>query len=380
MQAVRTGLVLLVSLSIVPTSHAGGLLGDIINQIVPGAGTALDDAHRQIKEALPPYRAVEEGATQIVNETFVQTGAPALQELIASSRDDALRHGVRPIPPAIRQNLAGFISDSVLDAARYRVKGGGDLTLQVNAIRYGEAQAIALDYVIVFKFENDALYNPGLWVHELTHVDQYQRWGIRDFSIRYLRDHGGVEREAYEAETRYLAWVAQQNSSGLASSTSRRSLTRALNRPVNAFAASQASSTCGTAVTYCSVSGSAPVGTPCWCNTPYGPATGSLVPESSGSGSVAQAPLPVPPPPPPVQQANACTTQNGSCPLGVALPVGAQCVCYTPQGNFPGRAELRAQASGCYTAMGACPLGVALFSGDPCYCPTPRGPVWGRAN
>lgn len=32
---------------------AGGLLGDAINLIAPGAGTQLDDAHRRIKEAIP---------------------------------------------------------------------------------------------------------------------------------------------------------------------------------------------------------------------------------------------------------------------------------------------------------------------------------------
>lgn len=375
MQILRTSAVLLAYLLIDSNAYAGGLLGDIINKVVPGAGTALDNAHRQIKDAVPPYKAVEEGASKVVNESLVQSGAPALQELIARSRDDALRQGVRPIPQAIRENLAGFIPDRVLSAARYRVKGGGDLTLQVNAIRYGEAQAITLDYVIVFKFENDALYNPSLWVHELTHVDQYQRWGLRDFSIRYLRNYEAVEREAYEAETRYAAWVAQRNTADLASTSSGSSLARALNRPVTSFSSTRPSSTCGTAVTYCSVPGSAPVGTPCWCNTPYGAATGSLVPDSGSSGSTAP-----PPPPPAVQQANACTTQRGSCPLGVALPIGAQCTCFTPQGNFPGQAQLRGQASACYTPAGACPLGVALFSGDPCYCPSQMGPIWGQAN
>jgi hypothetical protein len=179
---------------------AGGLLGDIINNVVPGAGTALDNAHRQVKEAIPPYKAVEEGASRVVNESVVQATAPLLQELIARSRDDALRNGVRPIPDAIRQNLSGFVSERVLDSARYRVKGGGDLTLQVNAIRYGEAQAITLDYVIVFKNDNDALYNPSLWVHELAHVGQYQRWGLRDFSIRYVRSYEGVERESFRLQ------------------------------------------------------------------------------------------------------------------------------------------------------------------------------------
>lgn len=259
---------------------AGGLIGDLVNVVVPGAGTRLDDAHRRIKNAIPPYKALEEGATHVVNESLVQSGAPILQELIARSRDDALRAGVQPIPPEIRQNLEGFIPDRILNRVRYRVRGGGDLTLQVNSIRYGKAAAIALDYVVVFKDRNDALYNPTLWAHELTHIDQFQRWGIRDFSIRYLRSHNSVEREAYEAETRYMAWASLQNSrrwpSHAVSAT-------ALNRPVSPFSSNEASSTCGTAVAVCSVGGSAPIGTPCWCNTHRGAATGSLVPSMSNA-------------------------------------------------------------------------------------------------
>ena len=83
----------------------------------------------------------------------------------------------------IRANLIGFIPDNILNRVRYRVGGGGDLTLQVNAIRYGEAAAITLDYVVIFKEQNGALYNPTLWAHELTHVGQYQSWGIHDFAF-----------------------------------------------------------------------------------------------------------------------------------------------------------------------------------------------------
>lgn len=256
---------------------AGGLLGDIVNVVVPGAGTTLDNAHRDIKNALPPYKVIEESASQSVNEVFVQSGAPALQELIARSRDDALRNGVQPIPHDIRQNLTGFIPDHVLNIARYRVQGGGDLTLQFNSIRYGEAHAITLDYVIVFKELNDALYNPTLWVHELTHVDQYQRWGIRDFSIRYLRNYDAVEREAYDSETRYMAWVALQNRRQQPSRGNPIN-TNVVNRPIAPFSSPQTSNICGTSAIACQLNEAAPVGTPCWCNTPLGSAIGSLVP------------------------------------------------------------------------------------------------------
>ena len=149
----------------------------------------------------------EKDATSMVDEAIVQAGTPVLQALIVHSRDEALANGVEPIPTEIRQKLAGFISEGVLSAARFRVQGGDELSLQFNAIHYGDTRAITLDYVIIFKRSDDVLHDISTWVHELTHIEQYQRWGIRGFAVRYLRDAAGVEREASEAETSYTAWA-----------------------------------------------------------------------------------------------------------------------------------------------------------------------------
>lgn len=269
-------------------SSAGGLLGDAVETLCGncGAGKAMDDANRQVKDAIPPYKAIEEGASRTVNEALVQATAPLLQELIARSRDDALNAGVEQIPPAIRRNLTGFIPEQILNIARYRVKGGGDLTLQVNSIRYGEANAITLDYVIVFKEVNDALYNPALWAHELTHVMQYQNWGIKDFSIRYVRNYRDVEATAYDAGTKYLAWVSVRNAQQWSSTESPNDTvsTDMLNRPRSSFPLDVSSNMCGTPIGNCQVNGSAPVGTPCWCNSTIGGVAGSLVPVA-GAGT-----------------------------------------------------------------------------------------------
>ncbi len=72
----------------------------------------------------------------------------------------------------------------------------------------GRPQRLRLNYVVVFKEQNDALYNPVLWAHELTHVIQYQDWGIGDFAKRYVRNYRSVEQTAYDAETRYMAFAA----------------------------------------------------------------------------------------------------------------------------------------------------------------------------
>ena len=197
---------LLASICVTSPSFAAGSIGDAVNIIAPGIGTALDEAKRQIEGLVPGYAEADQSLSNVASEALVQIAAPALQLLIARSRDDALASGVQPIPSNIRNDLAGFIPDHILDIARFRVGGGGDLTLQANAIRYVGAFAITLDYVIVFRNQEDAIRDPVLWAHELTHVMQYQDWGIREFARRYVRNYALVEKAAYDAQTRYIAW------------------------------------------------------------------------------------------------------------------------------------------------------------------------------
>ena len=42
---------------------AGGLLGDMLNQIAPGTGTSLDKSHDSIKNSVPVYKHLEENST-----------------------------------------------------------------------------------------------------------------------------------------------------------------------------------------------------------------------------------------------------------------------------------------------------------------------------
>lgn len=201
---------LLASICVTSPSFAGGLIGDAIDLIAPGVGTALDEANTQLKDLVPGYEQVDQSLSNVANEALVQIAAPALQQLIARSRDNALASGVQAIPTSVRNDLAGFIPDHILDMARFRIGGGGDLTLQANAIRYVGAVAITLDYVIVFRDQDDAFHNPVLWVHELTHVMQYQDWGMQEFARRYVKNYPLVEKAAYDAEKRYIAWQQSQ--------------------------------------------------------------------------------------------------------------------------------------------------------------------------
>ncbi len=80
------------------------------------------------------------------------------------------------------------------------------------AFSYGDAIALTLGEVVLFKSERLAQSDLQLWAHELTHLMQYQRWGIDGFAERYARDSAAVEREAIDNANRFMAWHSQRGS------------------------------------------------------------------------------------------------------------------------------------------------------------------------
>ncbi|MCE6968433.1 DUF4157 domain-containing protein [Cereibacter sphaeroides] len=158
---------------------------------------------------LTPPGAVAQGAGSLsgTGETadslaraLALAGTEQAVTLLAASIDDARRQaiaeGVAEIPGAIRAQLEGMVPQVDLEAVRWRVGGGSELSLQRNAILHGGASAITLVDVVVFADEGDALANATLWAHELRHVAQYREWGLMEFSRRYVTDHETVEADA----------------------------------------------------------------------------------------------------------------------------------------------------------------------------------------
>jgi hypothetical protein len=165
------------------TAGAGGFLGDVI-RAVPGGkqlGDNLDDAHKKLKEAVPIYgrseEAVSAGVRKSIQELNGEAAGPALAEWIRASRSNVINAGVRPIPQHIRQALSGFIPENILDKVRYRSGWGNEVALPALSFRFGDAAAITLDDIVMFRNEQDAQTNTVLWAHELSHVMQYDRWG-----------------------------------------------------------------------------------------------------------------------------------------------------------------------------------------------------------
>lgn len=92
----------------------------------------------------------------------------------------------KPIPPFIRKQLEPYFESQILDLVRWTRNTGNGFSLSSHlAITFGNKGAITLGDIIVFKSEDEALNDIGLWAHELEHIKQYQLLGIDHFAEYY---------------------------------------------------------------------------------------------------------------------------------------------------------------------------------------------------
>ena len=144
--------------------------------------------------------------------SLLDYAAGALSGLIDSTRQQAIADGVRPIPSVIGRSLLGFFPSALLQKCRFATGAVGTLTLPGLGFTYGDVTAVTLNDIVLFKLERTAESDLRLWAHELTHVMQFQRWGIDGFAEHYVRDRTALEREASDNAARFVAWNNEQNS------------------------------------------------------------------------------------------------------------------------------------------------------------------------
>jgi hypothetical protein len=142
---------------------------------------------------------------------LLEYAADALGDMIDSARRQAIADGVRPIPVSINRALLGFFPAALLQRCRFAAGSSRALTLPALAFAYGDATAITLGDVILLKSERAAETDLKLWAHELTHMMQYQRWGIDGFADHYVRDSAAVEQEAIDNANRFMSWRAEHS-------------------------------------------------------------------------------------------------------------------------------------------------------------------------
>ena len=149
-------------------------------------------------------------ARPVIPPGLLDYAASALGGLIDGARQQAIADGVRPIPATTYRALLGYFPADLLQRCRFATGSSQALTLPALAFSFGDATSITLGEVILFKSERVAETDLKVWAHELTHVMQYQRWGVDGFAERYVRDSGAVEQEAMDNANRFAAWQSTQ--------------------------------------------------------------------------------------------------------------------------------------------------------------------------
>lgn len=121
--------------------------------------------------------------------------APALAATIRMTRNRAYSSGVRPMPDDVARALAPYFPAGVLNQVRWRPPMPRPSMSGLLVNWYFREGAVTLQDVVLFSDERLAR-DPAFWAHELTHVEQYRRYGVDGFARRYVSDWEKLEAEA----------------------------------------------------------------------------------------------------------------------------------------------------------------------------------------
>jgi hypothetical protein len=140
-----------------------------------------------------------------VGQALLNPAAPAVANLIRSSRAQALNRGVQAIPTGVRQELVPYFPPQLLEMVRWTTAEG----LSIDGVLsnwFSKEGAITYDDVVVFS--NAQLTNDvGLWAHELTHVLQYAQMGVETFAFLYTGNWSELEGQASSNSSRIVASI-----------------------------------------------------------------------------------------------------------------------------------------------------------------------------
>ncbi len=141
--------------------------------------------------------------------------SPLLGALIRYSRNGAEKEGAKPLPAELRKTLKPFFDDTTLARARWTIASDRlalDTVITTVLPRY---KAITLGDTIVFRDER-SVEHLDVWVHELSHVEQYAKaGGTQDFSRLYLASWDVIELATVRRTNRILDRLNMEARQGL---------------------------------------------------------------------------------------------------------------------------------------------------------------------
>jgi hypothetical protein len=197
------------TLAVLPQKEIYAEVQELAKKAGPGAGFVVDlgtIANRYSVDLVESAGNATGDVLQGNNPLQVLAGP-----LAAAIRNAHARHNssARSIPADVKRGLAGKFPPGVLERARYTT-GNIEITLPTALGRGqrfmdGSDYAVVVDDIIVFNVTPPSYdVSPGWWAHEITHVEQYTRWGVDNFAWRYLENLGrSVEGEANNNSTRF---------------------------------------------------------------------------------------------------------------------------------------------------------------------------------
>lgn len=206
--------ILIVTLLLTSTHiRAGGLLGDIINLVAPGLGTALDEAHDEFKDRFDFYMEFEQALTNAIRDP-ITAACTVPFEVISKSVNAACSNWDHRLEnqDMIQKAVEVLVQNNIIPA--YEFEGVQirwcplpyipNLDINTEGITPDNGR-IYLDT----GYRNNSLIDQAVLIaHEMTHIRQFRNLGTTDFKCEYSLDlikcggcqdeNHALEREAYD--------------------------------------------------------------------------------------------------------------------------------------------------------------------------------------
>jgi hypothetical protein len=136
--------------------------------------------------------------------------ASALSGVIADQRQQAIADGVRAVPPNISRAVQGYFPEALLRKCRYAVGEAHKLKLPTLRLTYGDGDALTLVDVVLFHNDMVAQTDRTCWARQLTCIMQFQRWGLAEYTRRYIEQRRELEQEVATTVARFTQWSRER--------------------------------------------------------------------------------------------------------------------------------------------------------------------------
>lgn len=201
--------ILVLTILLTPTHiRAGGLLGDIINLVAPGAGTALDEAHDEFKDRFDFYKEFEEGLTNAIRDPITAACTVPFEVITkfvnaaCSNWDHRLEN-----QDIIQEAVELLVQNNIIPA--YEFEGIQirwcplpyipNLNINTEGITPDSGRI----YLDTGNRNNSLINQAALIAHEMTHIRQFRNLGTTEFKCAYssaLIECGGCQDEDHPFE------------------------------------------------------------------------------------------------------------------------------------------------------------------------------------